>query len=226
MLDVVTSRNAHLYGPALDEMFRMRHRTLVERRGLAALARPDRRLQDRFDIPGAIYMLLMDDDAVIVGAQRLLPTTGPHLFADILSDACAVRGVRRDAGTLELSRYCVDEERLGTARVELAHKQLVVGMFEFCRRAGYERITMLLPADVMFHHLVIGIDIKPLGLPVKRDGIEQVPVSVNVTQAAWNALRLALDLFEPLVRYDGAPDGDPLVLGPAAIPEQPREAAE
>jgi acyl-homoserine lactone synthase len=226
MIEVVTDRNAHLYTAALDEMFRMRHRTLVGRRGLAALARHDGRLKDRFDAEGAIHMLLMDDGGAVIGAQRLLPTTGPHLFSDVLSEVCAVRGVVRDVRTLELSRYCVDEERLGPARMELARKELVVGMIEFCRRAGFGRITMLLPADVMFHHLVLGIDIKPLGLPVRRDGMEQVAVAVSVTQEAESALRLAFDIFAPLVRYDGAPDGDPLILAPASVSERPREAAE
>ncbi|HWD27519.1 MAG TPA: acyl-homoserine-lactone synthase [Rhizomicrobium sp.] len=226
MLEVVTARNAHRYRAPLDEMFRMRHRTLVERRGLTALARPDGRLMDRFDGGEAIYMLLLDEDGTAIASQRLLPTTGPHLFSEVLQSSCDVRGVMRAPQTLELSRYCVDEERLGAARMELARKELVVGMIEFCRRAGYDRITMLLPADEMFHHLVLGIEIRPLGLPVKRDGIEQVAVAVNVTEDALNALRLAFDIFEPLVRYDGAPDGDPLVLGPARVPERSREAAE
>jgi acyl-homoserine lactone synthase len=226
MIEVVTNRNAHRYESALDEMFRMRHRTLVERRGLTALARPDGRLMDRFDTPDAIYMLLTDDDGAAIAAQRLLPTTGPHLFSEVLTDLCAVRGVVRDGKTLELSRYCVDEERLGRARMELARKELVVGMIEFCQRAAYDRITMLLPADVMFHHLVIGVDIKPLGLSVRRDDIEQIAVAVSVTQETQNALRLAFDIFEPLVCYTGAPEDDILMLGPASIPERPRAAAE
>ena len=181
---------------------------------------------ERFDNGDAIYMLLMDGAGMPIAAQRLLPTTGPHLFSEVLPGLCDVRGVVRDGKTLELSRYCVDEERLGRPRMEMARKELVVGMIEFCQRAGYDRLTMLLPADVMFHHLVIGVDIKPLGLSVKRDGIEQVAVAVSVTQSTQNALRLALDIFEPLVSYDGAPDGDPLMLGPVFIPERPREAAE
>jgi acyl-homoserine lactone synthase len=226
MLDVVTSRNANLYGPALDDMFRLRHRILVEKRGLSRLRRPDGRLKDRFDTDDAIHLLLFGKDGALHGAERLLPTTGPHLFSDVAGDLCSVRGIPRGPGIVELTRYCVDEEELPRPALETAGKLLVVGLVEFCQRAGYEKITMLLPADVLFYHLVMGVDIKPLGLSVQRDGIEQVAVQVDVTQRTLNALRLALDVFEPVVRYAGAPDGDPLVLAPARVPELSRVAAE
>jgi acyl-homoserine lactone synthase len=218
MIEVVTSRNALLYREALDEMFRLRHRIFVESRGYERLRRPDGLQKDRFDIEDAIYLLLTEDDGTVRGTQRLLPTTGPHVFADAMPELCSVKGVQRGERILELSRACVDETALDRPMMEEAHKRMVVGLFEFCRRAGFEKFTMLLPTEMLFHHLVIGVDIKPLGLPVERNGMSQLAAVVPANQHALDAMRLALDVHEPLVHYVGGPLADSLVLSPQATP--------
>lgn len=225
MIEIVTSRNALLYQDAIHDMHRLRHRVLVERRGLERLRREDGLQIDRFDGADAVYLLLTDDGGYVRGTARLLPTTGRHALAEIGPEACSVKGVLRGDDILELTRTCVDEA-LSTPKREIARNHLVVGLFEFCVRAGWHRLTTLLPTDTLFHHLVIGLDIKPLGLPVERDGIKQIAVAVTADQTALNALRLALGVFEPLVHYVGAPAGDSLSLAPAQFPDMSREAAE
>src|ERR1700744_2448851 len=164
MIQVVTNRNALLYREALDDMYRLRHRALVDGLGLEALRRPDGLQKDRFDTCDAIYLLLTDDDGTVRGSMGLLPTLGRHGFSEIHPDIWSVKGVQRGPRILEMTRACVDEGMLDLVRMETAHKHLVVGLFEFCLRAGYEKFPMLLPTDMLFRHLLIGIDIKPLGL--------------------------------------------------------------
>src|SRR6185295_11038087 len=172
MIQVVTSRNALLYEDALRDMFHLRHRIFVERMGWEALRKPDRLERDQFDTEDAIYLLLMDDDGTVIGTHRMLPTTKPHLFSDVFPQLCAVKGVQRGKKILELTRTCVDEEALDRATMEHARKRIMVGLFEFCLRAGYEQITLLTPTDLLFRYLLIGLDIKPLGMPVEMDGIK------------------------------------------------------
>ncbi len=227
MIEVVTARNALLYEGALRDMFGLRHRMLVERKGLNSLRRPDKQQSDGFDTPDAIYLLLTDDNGGAVrGTARLLPTTGPHVFSDVSPELCDVRGVQRGARILELTRAVVDEDALGRAAMENARRHLMVGVFEFLVRAGYEKFTTLMTTDRLYRYLVMGIDVKPLGLTVDRGGAKQVAVVVSVDQNAQDAMRLALDMFDPLVHYVGAPAGDPLVLAPPRIPARPLEAAE
>ncbi len=124
------------------------------------------------------------------------------------------------------SRALVDEEQLGRAAMERARKHLLVGLFEFCVRAGFEMVTTLMSTDLLYRHLVMGIHVKPLGLTVQRGGSKQMAVAVTIDQEALDAMRFALDEFEPLVQYTGAPADDPLTLAPARIPARPREAVE
>ncbi|HEY0107480.1 MAG TPA: acyl-homoserine-lactone synthase [Rhizomicrobium sp.] len=226
MIEVVTSRNAPLHGDALRQMYRLRHRILVERHGLERLRRQDGLLKDRFDTDAAIHLLLTDEDGALRGASRLVPTVGPHMLADVAPDFCAVRGVRRGDDIVELTRSCVDEEGLDAAAMETAQMHMVIGLFEFCVRAGYEKITTLMPTDSLCRHLANGIDIKPLGLAAERDGIDQVAVVVTADQDTLDALRLDFEVFEPLVRYAGAPSDDPLFLAPALISGHSLQAAE
>ena len=132
---------------------------------------------------------------------------------------------QRGEKTLELSRLCIDPD-LDREAAELGRNRLLVGLLEFCRRAGYDRLTLLIHTDTLYRHLVIGLDIKPLGLAADRDGLKQVAVVVRVTGEALAALRLALNVHAPQVHYVGAPLEDTLVLGPAPPDSWPLEAAE
>lgn len=226
MIEVVTSRNALLYKDALHDMYHLRHRIFVERMGWEALRKDDRLEKDQFDTDDAMYLLLTQDDGTVIGTHRMLPTTRPHLFSDVFSKACAVKGVQRGEKILELTRTCVDEELLDRKATELARKRIMVGLFEFCLRAGYEQVTIFTPTDLLFRYLLIGIDIKPLGMPMDIDGNKQVAVIVTVDQRALDAMRFALGVPEPQVIYIGAPDNDPLRLTPVDIQQRPLEAAE
>ena len=226
MLEIVTSRNAHQYQDALRDMFDMRHRIFVERMGWEALRKPDRLEKDQFDNDDAIYLLLTDDDGAVIGSHRMLQTVKPHLFSDVFPQYCAVKGVQRGEKILELTRTCVDEERLDKATMERARKRIMVGLFEFFVRAGYEYVTMLSPVDLVFRYLLIGIEVKPLGIPVEIDGVKQVALMAPINEDALAKLREAYGIAEPQVVYIGAPENDPLRLAPVEPKQRPLEAAE
>ena len=202
MIEVVTSRNALLYQDALGDMFDLRHRVLS---GLE---------KDRFDTEDAIYLLLTKDDGTVIGSQRMLPTVGPHRFSEELPQLCDVKGVQRGPKILELTGACVDEDALELFARETARKRLIVGLFEFCLRAGYEKFTLVMPTESLFRYLLIGLNVKPLGLPIERGAEHEVAVIVTVDSKALDAMRMALDVPEQQVDYVGAPPDDPLVLAP------------
>jgi len=226
MIEVVTSRNALLYQDALQDMFHLRHRIFVERMGWEDLRKPDRLEKDQFDTDDAIYLLLTEDDGKVIGTHRILQTAKPHLFSDLFAKYCAVKGVQRGEKIVELTRTCVDEDALDKARTEKARKHLMAGLFEFCLRAGYEKFTVLTSTEILFRYLLIGVDIKPLGMPVDMDGSKQVAAIVTVDQQAIDAVRMALGVPETQVHYVGAPQSDPLVLAPDTAQQRPLEAAE
>ncbi len=223
MIEVVTSRNALLYQDALEDAYDFRHDMLVP-----ALVGPADRVsvgRDCYDTADALYLLLTRDDGAVVAAARLLPTLRPHGLSEIAPEFCSVRGVQRGHRILELNASGIDLTVLDPAARAHARNHLFAGVFEFCLRAGFEHITMLVPTDQLFHLLLIGLSIKPLGLPVDRGGAWHVAVMVAVDQNAFDVVRMAFNVPRQTVDYVGAPKGDPLVLAPLAEREQRWAAA-
>jgi N-acyl-L-homoserine lactone synthetase len=224
LIEVVTSRNALLYQDALQDMFRLRRRSLIAS-GVAAAPDVDPLGKDRFDTDAAMYLLLTTDAGTVIGGHRLLPTLVPHAFSDVSPELCAVRGIQRGEKILEAAFGFVDEESLDKAALERARNRILVGLFEFCLRAGYEKIVWLMPADMLYCLLLIGLAIKPLGIPVVVSGRRQVAVAVTADAFAFENLRTALHVPETQVEYVGATLGDPLVLAAMGNLEHPRAAA-
>jgi acyl-homoserine lactone synthase len=173
MLEVVTAFNKHLYAEPLLQMHRLRHRIFVEQMGWEAIRRPDGVERDQFDTDDAVYLLHMDRGSVI-GVHRLLSTLRPHLFSEVFAEHCSVRGVQRAPAVFELNRTCVDTLTLPPGLAEAARRYIVVGLIEFCVRAGIKALTVFGPLKILSHYVGLEWDIRPLGAPVEIDGIPQV----------------------------------------------------
>ena len=92
---VINDANRHLYERELDEHHQIRHRIYVEElqcRGLKP--RADKREYDQFDMDETVYVLALEEGRV-VGGLRLVPTTGPHLIADVFPHFASMQGVPR-----------------------------------------------------------------------------------------------------------------------------------
>jgi acyl-homoserine lactone synthase len=202
MIEAITRENAHLYGPELDEMFRLRHRMFVEHLGWEALRKPDGIEKDQFDTEDAIYLLLMDD-GVVVGCHRLIPTMKPHLFSELFPHLCDVKGLLRDPHVYELNRTCVDLVRLPPDAARWARQANMLGLMEFCIRFGIERLSVLTAPHYISHYLRIGWKILPLGVPTEIEGETQVAVEIHCNTEGLEAMRQAYGMHEPLVRCVG-----------------------
>src|SRR5688572_1881616 len=107
MLHIITSQTADLFQTELREAFRLRHRVFVEEKGWGDLRRDDGLETDRFDDEHAVHMLYVEDGRVI-GYQRMLPTTRPHLLSEVMPELCeGQRPVGPDIW--EWTRYCVEQ---------------------------------------------------------------------------------------------------------------------
>lgn len=224
MIDVITSQNAVLYQNALEDMFRLRHRIFVEKMGWEALRKPDGIEKDQFDTRDAVYLVLQDDDGHVIGSHRLLPTLKPHLFSELFPEMCNVHGLKRGANIYELNRTCVDEDRLDPKKQEWARQQIIAGLVEFSYRAGINTVTILTPLEVMFRYMLMGIEVKPLGLHKKIDGVNQAAVAVTMNKYADDAVKAAFRIKSNIVRYIGA-DGGELSLPSIPASVEPTLAA-
>ena len=87
MIYIATPENDSLYKDQMDQAYRLRQRVFLEQQGWAGLAYSDGCALDEFDNKNAVHMLYVDEGEVL-GYQRLLPTTSPHLLSDVFPELC------------------------------------------------------------------------------------------------------------------------------------------
>jgi len=105
MLHIVNRKNIFDYRQEMEKAYRLRYRVFVEERKWTDLDRADGREVDQFDTEDAVHMLYIDRGEVL-GYQRMLPSTKPHLLSEVLPQLCEEQ---RPVGphVWEWTRYCV-----------------------------------------------------------------------------------------------------------------------
>jgi acyl homoserine lactone synthase len=85
MILVIDALNRHRFGSILDDMYKLRARVFQGRLGWDVSVRNGREI-DLFDDLDPTYVIALDDDYRVVGCNRILPTTGPHMLSDVFQD--------------------------------------------------------------------------------------------------------------------------------------------
>ena len=121
MLVVVEDVNAAEHRELLENMFRLRARVFRDRLKWD-VAVVDGMERDRYDEEGPVYLIYTDQEQKIVkGSLRLLPTTGPTLLAEFFSDTMPAAAKLSAPSIWECTRFCLDETLLDNgSREEMA----------------------------------------------------------------------------------------------------------
>jgi acyl-homoserine lactone synthase len=199
---VVTRGNRHLYERELDEHHQIRHRIYIEElrwRGLTP--RDDQREYDQFDFDDTVYLLGIENGRV-VGGLRLVPTTGPHLIADVFSRFAAERGVPRRPDVAEWTRIFVVPERREEHSGSKVGSTVIAAMIDYGLQEGLTGISVVMNTFWLpkFHRY--GWRVRPLGMPDVHDGEWLIAVLIDVTPEALAGIQsaCALERRSTLVR--------------------------
>lgn len=111
LIHVINIENSCDFHELLEEHHIVRHRVFVEERGWQDLKRADGREMDAYDTEHTVYFLAVEDGRVI-GGHRLLPTTNPHMLADVFPFLVDAR-VPTGPTIMEWSRFFIVPERRG-----------------------------------------------------------------------------------------------------------------
>ena len=201
MIDCVNAQNAYRYGDALLQMFRRRHDIFVTRRGWRELARPDGLEMDQFDTEKAIYLLSIRDDGTVDGGLRLVPTTEPHLLANVFPHFVTGE-VPRGPNIFEMTRYFSIRDHAERRLMRRVRGELLCAMFEYCLGQGVQWITTMLDTfyvhrmrDNNWHEIT-------LGPPTPYAEGEGVAVKIAVTRENLGWTRSVHGVFWPALRTD------------------------
>jgi acyl-homoserine lactone synthase len=161
---VVNAANRALYLDELEAMHRHRYRLFVELMGWRALECEDKLDIDEFDNPAATYLLAIDDDGVLRGSGRLIPSWRPHMLKNLFPEY--VDGeVPTGPQIWEWTRHAPGDPAFPGAVNKRVKAALHIGMLEFAASRGIEAFTGILETRILAPALESGWRIKPLGLP-------------------------------------------------------------
>ena len=139
MILVIDGVNKHRFGALLNQMYALRARVFHDRMGWDVNV-TDGRERDLFDDLDPAYLVSLDDDYNVVGCNRMLQTTGPHMLSDVFSDILDGEPPLRSATIWENTRFCIDTVRLrrpgSTKTVSYAASELMAGIAEYAMMSG------------------------------------------------------------------------------------------
>jgi acyl-homoserine lactone synthase len=188
VVHIVTPENEHRYRDEMDQAYRLRHRVFVEQKGWHALAKPDGREIDQFDHEHAVHMPYIEKGKVL-GYQRMLPTTRPHLLSEVMPELCELE---RPVGAhiWEISRHCVAPGHRSGGRFasEIANA-LGSGLVEWGLECGVS--NFIIEIEPMSLLPLINLHFRPLllGLPRKIDGQNVMAVMLGFDERTLERFR-------------------------------------
>lgn len=202
VIQVITSRNQHLYGKQLDQMFRMRHEYYVMGHGWAGLKSANGREVDEFDNLEAVYLVSVDEFGDVAASLRLNPTTGPTLlkkFSDYADDALPV-----SPKCWDLSRWIArpDQRRADGKRWPSNHqRELALGVLEFCQSRGADCLTMLCEERLAQRIGAYGWRVTYLGQPREYEGGKGTAVAarIDVGDETLSLTRAKTSIIRPVL---------------------------
>ena len=206
MLMVIPGSDISRHAVLMDRAFRFRHAVFVEEKGWEDLRQRYGLERDRFDDAHATHHICLRGDE-IVGYQRLLPTTRPHLLTEVLSDLCRKRPPRGPR-VVEWTRFCVAPgHREMRPRGDSPFLELAQGVVEWGMASKVDTVTVAIDWRLMVIAMQLRFFVRPLGFPkrIGRDEVVALRMSFNrETLAALQQARVGEDRVLPDTRLPSA----------------------
>ncbi|MGJ3261735.1 MAG: acyl-homoserine-lactone synthase [Salinarimonas sp.] len=164
MIYIVTAENQHLFEDAMEQAYHLRHRVFVDEMKWEDLRSADEREIDQFDDAHAVHMLYIVEGRVL-GYQRMLPTTRPHLLSEVLPQLCEVEPPV-GSEVWEWTRYCVDSgHRERGRKLSPVANALLSGIVEWGLASGVSSIIIEMNPLWLLRLVQLHFRTTPLGLP-------------------------------------------------------------
>ncbi|MCI0735647.1 MAG: GNAT family N-acetyltransferase [Beijerinckiaceae bacterium] len=187
MIHIITPENDYLYRDEMDQAHRLRHKIFVEEMGWSNLTKQDGREVDQFDTKHAVHMIYKEQGEVL-GYQRMLPSTRPHLLSEIMPELCEVE---RPVGAhiWEWTRFCVKRSRREQARAVCPITNLLLcAAVEWSLECGISALIIETTPAWLLRMVQLHFRPMPLGLPRTTHGQDVIAVTVSFDKRTLDRL--------------------------------------
>lgn len=169
MIRVIQSKDAAKEPRLMDQMFRLRAETFDERLKWDVEVQ-DGWERDSFDDLNPLYLLSVDQNGILQGALRLLPTTGPHMLRDVFGVLMEDDEPVVSPLIWESTRFCVSP-KLASIRTEnrlnRVTGELLAGIVEVGQQAGLTSVISVYDARMKRVLRLAGCPADEIGSPTK-----------------------------------------------------------
>lgn len=184
--------------PLMDQALRLRHRVFVQELKWSGLQIDDGKERDQFDHDKAVHHLCVHSGKV-VGYQRLLPTTAPHLLTDIFPELCE-GPAPRGPNIYEWTRNCVAPEwrdsATGLSRISL---ELTLAVVEWGLSSGVDTVTVEYDPHFLLRALQMQFLVRPLGYQRLIAGKPAIAVSMGFNERTLATVQKTYGSSQPVV---------------------------
>jgi len=164
MILVIDALNRDRFQSVLDDMFELRARVFNDRLGWNVQVHDGKEI-DMFDKIDPVYVVALDDEYNVVGCNRMLQTTGPHMLSDVFQGILCGEPPLRSATVWENTRFCIDTELLRHPKskrsVSYAVCELMAGITEYALNSGITDLINVI--DPVMHRVLHRYDNAPYG---------------------------------------------------------------
>lgn len=133
---------------------------------------------DQFDDEHARYLVVTDPEGGHLASARLLPTTRPHILADLYAPLCD-SDVPQGPDVYEVTRFCLDRHIDARAR-RMARDQLVLAIAQFGLAEGITLYTGVAEVGWLQQILAFGWRAYPLGKPQWIGGMRLGALAIEI----------------------------------------------
>lgn len=133
---------------------------------------------DRFDEPGAVYLIVSAADGSHRASARLLPTTRPHLLSAIFPDLCA-DAPPTGATVREITRFCL-ERNLRAQDRRRARNELITALADYGHVHELSAYTGVAELAWFEQICAFGWDCRALGRPRQQDGQQLTGLQIDL----------------------------------------------
>lgn len=193
MILVIDALNRHRFGTILDDMYKLRARVFKDRMGWDVTVRNGREI-DLFDDLDPAYLVALDDDYQVVGCNRMLQTTGPHMLTDVFQDILCGEPPLRSATVWENTRFCIDTDRIkrksNGRTVSYTACELMAGIAEYAYDSGISDVISVV--DPAMDRILKRSDNAPygyIGKTVQMGKTKALAALSDITEERINRIR-------------------------------------
>lgn len=133
---------------------------------------------DQFDDEHANYLVVTDPEGRHLASARLLPTTRPHILADLYAPLCD-GAVPQGPDVYEVTRFCLDRRIDARAR-RMARDRLVLSIAEFGLAEGITLYTGVAEVGWLEQVFAFGWRAYPLGKPQWIGGMRLGALAIEI----------------------------------------------